>query len=372
MATKAFGIGGAVAAAFLFVLTATAETASNEWKLPEGTEIDPGSLRASADLRYVVFLEEGSSSIQALRLWFPSAYWRLNTKTGELTNVLDKLGIEEGKGKLLLKPCGFSANGKYALVLAARMKPLDIRQRSKEGYTACVLTLEDGSSQKIGEKIASAAWVGNKVVLSRIEGEGKNRKITNLTLVNPADKSTTEMNIKGLIVCGHPDGRMLIYGCDPQNPAEATAVDDLDKSKMAVITTDGKVLRQLGVVPPPGARPDQLILSANGQYVAFREGVIARGRKPKKDVKVRVMTTAGDEEWTIDETATPIGMTDDGRVITVGNVFETEGATVKIRDKSLNSRTLLEHAAAATVVGNQLFYLTPGEQPVIKSLRLAL
>ena len=354
--------------------TATVETTPSEWKLPEGTDIVRNSLRVSPDLGHILFLERGAATIrgpQVLRQLFPSAYWILNAKNSQLTNVLDTLGIDEGKGKLYCRPCGLSANGKYALVLAVRVEPAQIRNQKKKGYRAFVITLNSGAAHEIGENVAAAAWVGNEVVLSSFTGEGWDRKIGKIKVVDPEDESTSELNISGIIVCGHPDGRMLVCGCDKDDPAKATPIRNLGNAEMIVITKEGKILRRLGVVPPVGARPDQLILSANGKYVAFREGRIERGRQPR-NVKVRVMMTSGEQEWLLNETATPIGMTDDGRVITVGNVFEDEGAPVKIRDKNFNSRTVVGHAGAATVVGDQLFYLTPGEPPLIKSIKLEL
>ena len=366
-----------------------AEAASTHCKLAEGTNIDPDSLLASATRRHVLFLEPGAAvkrKSESIRKLFPSAYWLLDTQTGKLTNILDLLPVAEGDGKLLVKPRGLSANGRYALVLAERIKQSKAKAQRKKGYTAFLVTLARGSVEKIGEKVVHAAWIGNKISLSSLSRSGQedDKKDTDdkkdkkekgghstrkMMFFDPVTKSTTELEMRGIIISGHPDGTLIVFGCRLKKMTKAMNLLDLRDSKMAVINMKGKVLRKLKVKPLEGPAPSRPIFSDNGKYFAFRQGRLVRGRKPKK-VKVRVIATTGDEEQTIKEIGTPIALTDDGRVIIVGNVFEAEGAPVKVWDRDLNSRTVLDHVAAATVVGNQLFYVTAGESALVKSTML--
>ena len=372
MAKRASDLRRMAFAGLLVVLAAARLGTAGQWKLPEGIEIDPHSLRASADRKHLLFLEMGSrskSSFEVLRRLYPSAYWMLKTKNGKMTNLLELLDVEEGDGDLLVRPCGLSADGKYALILAGRIERSRIKRQLRDGLGAYVVHLQSAKARKIGDEVGLAVWVGNHAALSRIRGQGKERKIEKIELVNPADGSFRLLNISGMVICGHLDGRMLVHGADPEDPSQAVEVSKLGKAEMIVITTEGKLMRRLGIVPPVDARPDQLILSYNGKYVAFREGHLRRGRKPK-NVNVRVMTTAGDEDWTIEEAATPIGLTDLGQVITVGNVFEDEGAAVKVWLNATQSYEVVNGAAAAALAANEVFYLTVGQNPLIKSLLL--
>ena len=372
MIVRTYYWGSAIGAICMLAVAGIAGAESGEWKLPDKIDISATSMQVSSNHGHVLFLELGKSSrrtSEILRSVFPSAYWSLDTQSGELTNLLDLLETEEDEGKLMVRPRGFSADGKHVLLMAVRIKQKQARRAKQRGLSAYIVTLQSGAVQKIGERIVSAAWVGNKAALSGLEGTGTRLKIGRIKLVDPADASTTELNVGGLIVCGHPDGRMLVYGCDATEPAKEVSRQSLARAKLVVITTEGEVLREVEAAPPTAVRHDQLILSPNGKYAAFREGNLRRGRRPRS-VKVRVMTTNGDEDKVINEAATPIGMTDDGRVVTLGHVFDSKGAAVKLWDKELNSRTVVEEAAAAAVAGAQLYYLTTGEQQLIKRVEL--
>ena len=396
---------------YLFVLAGLAEGAPNEWELPEGAGIDPPSLLVSSDCNYVLFLEPGVSARhtpQSIRKLFPAAYWLLNTRTGKFSNIMEILPVPEGKGKLLIKPCGISGNGRYALVLATRIVPSSVAGKKQRGYAAFLLTLASGSVEKIGEEVVHATWVGDRIALNYLwrrdkeaemeeefssdtEAEsdteddgnkskkrkvnpaalGKHRRTQRMMLYDPRTKSTTRLESRGIIIAGHRDGILLVFGYRVKDPTKAITLGVLVDSKMTVVNLEGDSLRQLDFKPLGVRKGSRPIISANGKYFAFRQGRIVRGRKPRK-VIIRVLTTTGDEEWTIEQIGTPIGMADDGRVITIGNVYEPDGAAVQIWDRDLSSHTVMAHVAAATVVGNQLFYLTTGEKPVFRAINLGL
>ena len=395
----------------LFVSAVATEAAARQWELPEGADIDPLSLAVSPDHRYVLFVEPGVASkgtSESIRKLFPAAYWMLNTKSGKFSNLMELLPVPEGKGKLLVKPCGISANSQYSLVLAERIKQSKAKEQRKKGYMAFLVRLADGSVEQIGEEVVHAAWVGNRIALNHLrrkseeadaeaetsadseadedaEDDGKkkkkrklglvkvvsNRRTQRMTLYDPEARSTTRLESRGIIIGGHPDGILLVFGCKVKDPTKPTGIDVLRGAKMAVINFEGEILRSLDIKPLSGYAPSRPILSSKGKFVAFREGRLARGRKPKK-VEIQVIATTGEEERTIEEVGTPIGLIDDGRVIIVGNVFNADGAAVQVWDEELNSQTVLENVGAAALAGNQLFYLTTGENPAIRSIRLGL
>ena len=233
MIVRTYYWGSAIGAICMLAVAGIAGAESGEWKLPDKIDISATSMQVSSNHGHVLFLELGKSSrrtSEILRSVFPSAYWSLDTQSGELTNLLDLLETEEDEGKLMVRPRGFSADGKHVLLMAVRIKQKQARRAKQRGLSAYIVTLQSGAVQKIGERIVSAAWVGNKAALSGLEGTGTRLKIGRIKLVDPADASTTELNVGGLIVCGaepHPRTDLRIEMANPVPKEGGDAVDDL-------------------------------------------------------------------------------------------------------------------------------------------------
>ena len=355
-----------------------------EWKLPKGTIVLPGAeLHVTADARYVFFTETKWSRQDVAAGRQPKdVCWMLETRTGELTKVTDLLA-KATKGEKFeifsLKP---SPDGKYVLLTVRKAgwadwsptpdftDPTTVPSTiDRMTMTAFLVSLEDKKVRKLAEasRIDPPCWFGGRVAFSRVAKGGFFQPIC---LFDPAGKDKpVQWKVRGMLADANDKTKIILCSCDPDDPSKSSTFV-LENKHLVAMTVQGKVLRRLGRADLVNSKP---LLSPKAVYAAFQKSKTRAGfGKLPTGLYVQVMAVKGKEAWKINESAEPIAVSDNGKVITIGDVyaFDEKGAPIKIWDKQGKSRTLVKGVQAATVAGGRLFYVTPGEQPVIKSMPL--
>jgi hypothetical protein len=175
-----------------------------------------------------------------------------------------------------------------------------------------------------------------------------------------------DCTLRGVPLAADSAGKTVFTVIDPGYPAS------LPRTAALAVTPDGLKGRLIRCNPDGGNRQDlgrqpvgRVFLSPSGQYLADRTATIEAG---KLRYSAEVMTTKGESQFVVGaEDIQPIGVTDDGRLVT--RQIKTPSA-VEIRDKTGKPATLAINAQDACLVGNRLYYVTAGAAPTIQSVAL--
>ncbi|MDY7011743.1 MAG: hypothetical protein SVV80_13480 [Planctomycetota bacterium] len=355
-----------------------------EWKLPKGTMVYPSDeFHVTADASYVFFTgtEWSRQDVEAGRQ--PKEIcWMFETHTGKWTDFAGLLAnATKGKNFVVssLRP---SPDGKYVLFTARKAEwsvfsptpdftdPTTVPSRiDRLTMTAFLVSLEDKKVRRLTEasRIDPPRWFGGRVAFSRVDKRGLFQPIC---LFDPTGKDKPiQWKVRGMLADANDEMKVILCSCDPDDPGKPSTFVLVDK-QIVTMTVQGKVLSRLGRADLVSSMP---LLSPKAMYVAFQKSKTRAGfGKLPTGLHVQVMSVNGKEAWKINESAKPITVSDDGKVITIGDTYASDEKDnpIKIWNKQGESRTLVASAQAATVSGNSLFYVTSGNQPLIKSLPL--
>jgi len=347
------------------------------WKLPKETYVTPDDFHVTADARYA-FFEEMKWSAQDLDADRrpEMRHWMFETRTGKLTKLEDLLAKATKDKKFEMFSSKPSPDGKYVLLTVRKagwsdmvpftdpMTAPSIR-RDRIIMTAFLVSLEDKKVRKLAEagNIDPPCWFGGKVALSQVNEKGRFEPIS---LFDPTGKDKpVKWKVRGKLADANYQTKVILCSCDPDKP-DKPSTHVLTNKQLVAMTIQGKVLRRLG---PADLVTGAAVLSPKAVYVAFqRNNTRTPSDQLPKGRYVQVMSVKGKAAWKINEVAEPIAVSDDGKVITIGDEWDEDSVPIKIWDKKGKSRTLVKDVMAATVASGRLFYVTPGKQPVIKSV----
>ncbi len=338
-------------------------TRPTEWKLPVGEgnhRID--ELTAADDGRLVFFkiLHFDKKDMRAGH--GPDVKcWMLNTKSGKFTNLGELMNNKVQRNGLVWGPAIPSPDGKHAVIIAR--PPLGEGPPQNSAY---LLTFKNGEIRKLVENspVIVPAWGREKLYISHL---GADKRLSPIKIFDTVGGKSTDLKICGFVAAVDPKGKFFICGCDPDNPTRPITKAEFRKASMVLVTPEGKVLSRLVTVRDMRALP---LMSQGGKYVAF--SCLKRNKPPQPPkMWIGIWSTNGKVKRTVKERGWPLAVTDRGEVVAM--MIGHQGGlpfSVKFFDAAGKSLMLVKEAKAATVSGGRLFYVTPGKQPVIKSMPL--
>lgn len=331
-----------------------------EWKLPANEDSIIDGLAVSADGEKVFFTIMNFSEEDPRRA--PDIKcWMLETKKGKLTNLSDVMNKKVKTRGLIWEQAYPSPDGKHV-----QMKTRTAgKPRKQLDY---LLTLKDGKVRKLIESAPPMfiVWGGGKLYIGCVRAD---KKLGPIRSFDPLKGTSSELKVCGLPAAADPKGRFIICGCNPDTPAKPMTKAEFRKAFMVLVTPEGKVLLKLVAINEMSDLP---VLSPSGKYVAFSRQKWDNPRQPPKLLGIEILSTDGKIKRTIKGKAIPLAVTDAGEVIATVRVSWDSPASVKFFDVAGKSRTVVAETKAAVVAGNRLFYVTPGKQPVIKSVPLKI
>jgi len=328
-------------------------TQAAEWKLPAKVRLDPPRFRVTGDHRCAIYADEELSQSQSAGqdLPPPVTYWVLR-RGAEPSKIIDLLPEEARKAGLAIRFVEPSPKGSVILVLG----------RTADGsMSAYVLDLEKNRSERIGSSPRIVPmWAGTEIVVAEADKD----QIRPLSVVVPFQNKSRALPLHGMIIAGSANAGTFVLLGDPADLRKQMArADFAEKARLVSAAADGKVLRDLAAAQSLNHTP---VLSPGGKYVAFQQ----RSEKPQGKPSIRVLSVAGSEDRAIREFALVLSVSDSGEVVTFGVGDTSDGTPIKAWDAKGTPRVLVKAAQAATVSGGQVFYVTPGEAPVIKSVSI--
>ena len=355
----------------------TPATRPAEWALPDPIQVRPYRLVVSPDGRYVFLTgssppRPGGVAPRRMGMGMATTTWMFDMRAGTLTDMNQRLTEQAPKYIFDVDMCQPSPNGKYVLIIARKApteRPAPGIMPFRMQIKAYVMTMDSGEIQWIGDMPSGGVvvWIGNKVAMKREDHSKIEKTYGKLFLVDPEDYSTTDLEISGNVRVGHPSAKLLVCQCDPNDPAARVSGAPLPAAPMVLLTTEGRVIRQLSERSSGIGTP---VLSDNGKYVAFEIRPPGRSRSTKGN-RIRLFTQSEETDFTFQDRSTPIAVTYDGGVITFGKRGGARGNPVKIWYGPKKSRTLVKGALSATVAANQLFYMPAGQEtPVLRAIPL--
>ena len=346
--------------------TAAGSRATGEWKLPPKIRLDPPRFRVTADQQYAIYAAEDVPAARQRpdeQAEPTITYWALARGDGPPRRIIDLLAEEARKNGFEVRLVEPAPSGSAVLVMG---------RLAGRGSAAYVLELGGGKSRRVGDQPgAVAVWAGDQVALA----EADKKQVRPLNIVAPFTGTSNRLTARGMVLAASADASTLVILGDaadvnrevsPEDFAASSATDKPEAAtrqanvRLVSVSADGKVLRDLAGKQELGQPP---VLSPGGKYVAFSVQPAAAG----EERSVRVLATTGDRQRTIKEFALVLAVTDKGETVTFGVGDTSDGTAVKLWDAQGGSRTIVTAAQCAAVAGDRVFYVTPGNSPIIKS-----
>lgn len=328
------------------------QPAVDEWQLPMQPNDRLIEMFGSGDGEVVSFTIMRYGRNQRMPQATP---WMLNTSTGKLTNLLEAVGQDPEAEQSPASQAGPSPDGKHVLVMRLiRQEPVKLG-----GF---LFTADSTDVHKLTEGMPlTSAWSGTKLLLS---AAGDDNKVGRIQAYDPQTREMGDLPVCGLVVAAHPGGKYLLAACNPDAPDEPLDRSELGDCWICIVDMEGTVVAKLVSSDELSDRP---VISPNGKYIAFERQRWENPMQPPEILGTRIATSDGETVKDYPDVA-PVAVGDDG-TLTAAVVGEnrTFAAIHLISPTGQNDR-LVRRAVAAIVAGERLFYVSPDEPTMLKSL----
>ena len=327
-------------------LSAVPANLPKEWTIP-AVRIRPTAFWVTADCQYIIYAEMPRPTGKELP---PSEYWVMSAATSKRTRLADLLPKALGGGGAEIMHVLPAPAGHWVCALV---------KRGTDEQAACVVDLQTGKTwQPKIEPVGPVAWAGQDLAITVIR-EGAFRPICFAT---PFTDKKADLKAHGMLLGAASQAKALLVMGDPANLGKPMDAEGLAESgEVLLIGPDGKVLCRAAHPKELGEMP---MASPKGQFVAFQ-------RQPPEEGKpftVRVVSIATGQKRDIEGLALPVAVLDDGQVICQKAVFGAGGQPLTLHDPKGGTRTLVDRAENACLVGDRLFYIVPPKDKATETL----
>jgi hypothetical protein len=297
--------------------------------LKKDSYVSPGSLQVSDQGNIACFQEVVELPGRAPE---PPIYHILELGSGKDTEV--------GKVVKDAVSCHISADGQWAVL---------------EGNGLHLLNLANMRSTRIAPEGSGGFWMGRMVIIVSFHEGGSGRlglMISALKVYDPATGKTEKWKVAGLPLASDPEGKVLLVATNRKAAQEEFGEES--PQSMICVDSSGRIHEGIGPFIDFGAGP---VISPSRKWIAFqaRPKQATNGKEDRK--KVTLFDVDKKSTTSIEEPGEPIGVTDSGVLVLIGESAWLQGALIRsYRDGTV--RTIVEKAFAATVANKKVYYIT--------------
>ena len=299
--------------------------------LRKDSYVSPGSLQVSYNSRIACFEEVVELPGKAPE---PPRYHILDLGSGK--------EIEAGEGVKGATSCKISGDGKWAAL---------------EGDGLRLVSLATFQSTRIAEEMSGGFWMGSKLLIVSFRAGGSGRLglvISALKVYDPTSGKTENWELAGLPLASDPEGKFLLVATDQRSPQRD--FDPEGTNAMICVDSNGRINEAVGPFFDCSSTP---VISPLCKWIAFQSRPKDAGEAKEKGNKIVLFDVDRKRATSIEESVVPIGVTDSGTVVLLGESAWLQGSPIRLYSHKDGIATgLVERAFGATVANNKVYYVT--------------
>lgn len=258
--------------------------------------------------------------------------------------------VDLATGKPLQTPAELSDAVRMSLSPDGLKLAFETRTNSAGLY---VLDIASGKVNKLAQgTFLTVLWFGDKVAVGQAD---EKRQLQKIRLFDAGKGTSAELPIRGMPAVVDKAGKVLFVAAIAKDPSAPAGIEDIEKATLMKVDGNGKVLAEIIPMAAIGSMP---VIDPTSKFIAFESDTFDPKEGPGPDAKfaVKVFSIDGKEKYTIEVKARPIAVSDLGKVVTLGSVFDPN-AEIRRWDSPTKFTVIAKEACAAAVVGDEVYFL---------------